>query len=177
MQRGGDQAEICGFQRSGPRPSRHRCFLENRLDGMPRRSVDSFCRTSPSQLLIPESPSAVWVKINELPAGNCSTCDNHHSTPSGSITIHLHIVITKYKITGSSSLSPRPPQIRAKLYSHVCRRRSRSPGSQSCRAFTSPKSEPGSLWLMSSTCSASSPANHPRIRCEARVRSITRFHH
>ena len=35
----------------------------------------------------------------------------------------------------------------------------RSPGAQSCRAFTSPKSEPGSLWPMSSTCSVSSPAS------------------
>jgi hypothetical protein len=144
---------------------------------MPQRSVDFFSRMWPPRLSRSELFSAIWVKFNELPAGNCSTWDHRHSTPSRSTTIHNHIVRTAYKITGSSSLSPTPPQTRAESHSHICMSRSRSSGAQPCRAFTSPKSEPGSLWLMSSTCSASSPASPLGIRCAALVRSIIRSHH
>jgi len=121
--------------------------------------------------------SAIWVKFNELPAGNYSTWDHGHSTPSRWTTFYTHIVISTDKITGSSSLSPTPSQTRAEPHSHICKSRCRTPGAQSCRAYTSPKSEPGSLWLMSWTCSASSPANPLGIRCAARVWSIIRSHH
>ena len=124
-----------------------------------------------------ELPSAIWIKFNELPAGNCSTWDHHHITPFCSTTIRNPILIRAYKITGSSSLSPTPRQMRAAWYAHICKRRSRSRGAQSCRVFSSPRSELGSLWLTSSTCSASSPASPLGIRCAARVRSIIRSHH
>lgn len=110
-------------------------------------------------------PSAIWIKFNELPAGNCSTWDHHHITPFRSTTIRNHILIVTYTITGSSSLSPTPHQTRAAWYIYICKRRSRSRGAQSCRVFGSPKSELGSLWLTSSTCSASSPASPLGIRC------------
>ncbi len=93
------------------------------------------------------------MKFNELPAGNYSTWDHGHSTPSRWTTFYTHIVISTDKITGSSSLSPTPSQTRAEPHSHICKSRCRTPGAQSCRAYTSPKSEPGSLWLMSWTCS------------------------
>src|SRR5271157_509116 len=115
---------------------------------MPQRSVDFFSRMWLPHRLRSESPSAIWVKFNELPAGNSSAWDHRHSSPSCSTTIHNHISRTTYNITGSSSPSPTPLQTRADLHSHMCNSRSRPPGAQSCLAFTSPKSEPGSLWLI-----------------------------